>query len=191
MGMLPLVLAFSIAGCSEPAGPPAPEEPPLGAESAVESAGPLRVIVVDDRGLAEAVRREWGARAEGEVRIETMDQQRLLDPRRKRLDADVVIYPSGCLGELAERKWIAPVPAEVLEAEQFDRRDIFDQIRQQEMVWGEAVYAVPLGSPPLMLLYREDVFEQLEIEAPQDWQQYRALCQRLSDAEIAAIVEGL
>jgi multiple sugar transport system substrate-binding protein len=130
--------------------------------------------------LAEAVQRQWQARAEGQLEVRNLSSEELCDPRRKRLAADAVIYPSGLIGELAERGWIAPLSEDALGAPEFGRRDIFDHLRQHEIMWGEQVYAVPLGSPPLTLIYRPDVFEQLGVKPPETWQQYAALCERLS-----------
>jgi len=84
------------------------------------------------------------------------------------------------IGELAERGWIAPLSDDVLGMPEFARRDIFDHLRQREIVWGDHVLAVPLGSPPLMLIYRPDLLEKLEAKPPETWQQYATLCERLS-----------
>jgi multiple sugar transport system substrate-binding protein len=167
------VWALVVCGC--PTAPP-PQE------TDASTALPLRLIVVDDPELGAAIQQQWNARAEGALELRPMSSQELIDPRRKRLAADAVIYPSGLIGELAEREWIAPLPDEALDLPDFARRDIFDHLRQREIVWGDQVFAVPLGSPPLLLIYRPDVFEKLELQPPETWQQYTALCERLSKA---------
>ena len=168
-------LALLVCGC-----PGAPPELPEAVDA--PAAAPLRVIVVDDERLSDAIRQQWTARAEGELEIRQMTSEELCDPRRKRLAADAVIYPSGLMGELAERGWILPLSDEALASPEFARRDIFDHLRQREIVWGDQVLAVPLGSPPLMLVYRPDIFDQLDLQPPETWQQYAALCERLSKA---------
>ena len=168
--------ALSLAVCGCPHGSP----PVVDKGSTSEPAVPLRLVVVDDSALAEAVQRQWQARAEGELEVRNLSSEELCDPRRKRLAADAVIYPSGLIGELAERGWIAPLSEDALGSPEFGRRDIFDHLRQHEIMWGEQVYAVPLGSPPLTLIYRPDVFEKLGVKPPENWQQYAALCERLS-----------
>ena len=142
-----------LCGCSQP------PEPPPAPEDNAKAGEPLRVLVVDDPLLAEAVQLQWRARADGDIEVQQMSADELVDPRRKRLAADAVIYPSGLIGELAERNWIAPIAKDVFNGEDFGRRDIFDQIRQREIVWGEQVFAVPLGSPQLMLIYDVDQFQ--------------------------------
>lgn len=169
--------ALAVAMCGCPAAPLPPPE-----ETDVPAAVPLRLIVVDDLELGAAVQEQWNARAEGELEVRHLSSQEIADPRRKRLSADAVIYPSGLIGELAERDWIAPLTDEALGMPEFARRDIFDHLRQRETVWGDQVLAVPLGSPPLMVIYRPDVFEKLELQPPETWQQYTALCERLSRA---------
>jgi ABC-type glycerol-3-phosphate transport system substrate-binding protein len=136
------------------------------------------LLVVDDPSLAEAVQLQWRARAEGDIEVQQMSADELVDARRNRLAADAVIYPSGLIGELAERNWIVPIGEDVFNGPEFGRRDIFDQIRQREIVWGEQVFAVPLGSPQLTLLYNIRQFQQLGVEPPQTWQQYAERCRQ-------------
>lgn len=166
-------MALAVCGC--PGQRPSPPE-----ETGVQPVTPLQLIVVDDRALAEAVQQQWKARAEGELDVRNMTAAELGDPSRKRLAADAVIYPSGLIGELAERGWIAPLSDDTIGSPEFARRDIFDHLRQHEILWGEQVYAVPLGSPTLTLIYRTDIFEKLGAKPPDTWQQYAELCERLS-----------
>jgi len=166
-------LSLAVCGC------PGTTPPAANPESAPGPAVPLRLVVVDDPGLAEAVQRQWQARAEGELQVRQARTEEICDPRRKRLAADAVIYPSGLIGELAERGWLMPLSDDALRSSEFARRDIFDHLRQHEMMWGEETYAVPLGSPPLSLVDRPDLFEKLGVQPPETWQQYTALCERL------------
>jgi multiple sugar transport system substrate-binding protein len=138
------------------------------------------LIVVDDPALAEAIQQQWKARAEGELEVRKLESAELGDPRRKRLAADAVIYPSGLIGELAERGWIVPLSDDSIGSPEFARRDIFDLLRQHEIMWGDQVYAVPLGSPALTLIYRPDMFEKLGVKPPESWQQYGERCAQLT-----------
>ncbi|NLF72680.1 MAG: extracellular solute-binding protein [Candidatus Anammoximicrobium sp.] len=167
-------LSLSFCGCPGTSSPTADQATPAGP---VE---PLRLVVVDDPGLAEAVQRQWQARAEGALEVRRMTSEEICDPRRKRLAGDAVIYPSGLLGELAERGWISPLSDDVLDSSEFARRDIFDHLRQHEIKWGDQVYAAPLGSPPLMLVYRPDLLDKAGVKPPETWAQYLALSERLA-----------
>ncbi len=167
-----VVILCLVSGCTNST--PAPTQ------DKVQRSAPLRVLIVDDPGLVEAVQREWAARAEGEIDVQQMSSEELVDPRRTRLSADVVIYPSGLMGELAERDLIAPVSRDVFNGPEFGRRDIFDLIQLREIIWGEQVYAVPLGSPPLTLVYNAGLFDELGLQPPQTWEDYAALCSEVS-----------
>ncbi len=174
LALLAVAIPGLLGGCTNSAPSPVPPQ------DSPESSMPLRVLVVDDPGLVDAVQREWTARADSEIVLVQMSSEELVDPRRKRLAADVVIYPSGLLGELAERDWIAPISRDVFNGPEFGRRDIFDLIQQREIIWGEQVYAVPLGSPPLTLIYNASLFEQIGAEPPRTWQEYAQLCEQLA-----------
>jgi len=163
-------------------------EVPTPAPKPPEAQKPLRLLVVDDPGLAEAVERQWRARAEGGIEMRQMTADELLDKRRGRLGADAVVYPSGLIGELAERRLIVSIGDDVVndKAEsgpRFARRDIFELIRQREIAWGEQVYAVPLGSPTLVLFYRRDILQKLGLDPPASWDEYQQLASRLSRRE--------
>ncbi len=177
--VLLLIIALPLAGCGGSAETPSPDEQNEG--EARLTAPPIKLLVVEDPGLAQAIQRAWQSRADGVLEIEQIAADDLLAPEITRLSADAVIYPVGMLGELVERQLIVPLPDEALRSKAFDRRDIFAQVRQRDIVWGETVYAVPLGSPPLLLLYRADVFERLSLDPPGTWQEYDELCQRLAD----------
>jgi ABC-type glycerol-3-phosphate transport system substrate-binding protein len=92
-----------------------------------------------------------------------------------------VIFPSGLIGQFAQPGLLSPLEPAALDAAEFDQRDIFDQIRLREMKWGSRSFAVPLGSPQLLLAYRADIFEKLGLSPPADWAEYQALVERLSD----------
>lgn len=184
-------------------GCPRPAPTPPKADDSQAPAAALRLIVVDDPGLATAIERQWQATADTALELRRLTSEELVDPRRKRLAADAIIYPCGLIGELAERDFIVPISDEVVNGPELARRDILELIRGGEMVWGERIYAVPFGSPQLGLWYRRDLFEKLELQPPRSWAEYRELAQRLSDrqrlgdlapaagAEWAATVEPL
>jgi ABC-type glycerol-3-phosphate transport system substrate-binding protein len=173
------VLAALLTGCGRPAerSRDAPERP-LPADPL-----PLRLLVIDDPPLGDVILREWQARggSDLQVRLEpAADALRRLSSAGG-LDADVVIFPSGLLGELAEPRHIRPLPESLLKSPEFAYRDIFDLLRLREIRWGEAVVAVPFGSPQLVLLARPDILRAYEESLPASWQEYQALVARLSE----------
>ena len=63
------------------------------------------------------------------------------------------------MGTLVEAGRLAAVPPDVRESPQAAWSDMFLLV-QQGAVWGDEIWAVPLGAPQLTLLYRRDLFEK-------------------------------
>jgi ABC-type glycerol-3-phosphate transport system substrate-binding protein len=169
-GAVCFILLLGLAGCPSPPQPVSPAD--------VDTT-PLRLLVVDDPALGQAIAREWQARTE--KTLEVMDVAVNDLAKASRLPGDVIVFPSGLLGLLVERRLIVPLDEEPLAQPEFDRRDIFDQIRLREMTWGNRTVAVPLGSPQLLLAYRADIFAELAIAPPSDWTDYQAVLVKLAD----------
>ncbi len=168
---------FTIAilgGCKKDA-----SEPVTPGEQAAEL--PLRVMVIDDEPLADAVKLAWDSRVGGSAKISQLAAAELRNGESTRLNADVILYPSYLLGELAERGLIEPLDAEDAADPIFDRQGLFELIRLREIVWGSKVYAVPFGSPQFTLFYRHDIFAKLGLEPPATWEQYQTLAKQLAD----------
>ena len=166
------LLALLLTGC-RPA-----VEPPDARDKGASTHVPVRVLVVDDPSLAEAVARQWGSRSDRavEVRQTGADQLR----QSTRLQADVILFPSGLLGELAQSKQIVPLNDDTFNGPQIDRRDVFPVQWRTEARWGRKVYAAPLGSPQFCLLYRSDVLESIAGEVPTRWSDYAALAKAMA-----------
>ena len=178
--LLWLSLAMLFAGCdfgrpSEPALPP-------------PRTSPLSVAVIDDEPLAAAVRRELAARADGEVNVESVSSGQFLAQSRQL--HDVLIYPPAMMGELIERQWIVPLPAQWNSLEGNPVRsedalaDVAKALRQTELRWGTKTYALPLGSPVLILMVRADLLDQLDLEVPQTWQQYQQAVETIQQSDL-------
>jgi ABC-type glycerol-3-phosphate transport system substrate-binding protein len=140
---------------------------------------PLVLLVVDDPPLGKAIAREWQGRTEEELTVRDVSLADLT--KASRLPGDAVIFPSGTIGELAERGLIMPLETAALDDEAFRLRDIFDAIRLREMKWGSKFFAAPLGSPQLLLAYRIDLFDKLGMTPPADWKEYQTAIGRLAD----------
>jgi multiple sugar transport system substrate-binding protein len=172
------VIAASVVllgGCPQPG-----RATKSGAESgkSANAKEPLKIIVVDDAQLGQAIAREWRSRTEETLSVQDVTSTQLVGA--KRLASDAVIFPSGLIGTLMEQGLILPLEPQVLEEPQFDHRDIFDHLRLRELRWGNRTVAVPLGSPQLLLAYRADIFAQLGMTPPNDWPEYEKAAVRLS-----------
>ena len=172
--LFPLALAFAL-GCDT-----SPNTAGNGAAGTnAEPSKPLRLLVIDDPPLAAAIKREWRSRTESEIEVREMTSQEVL--KANRLPADAVIFPTGLIGHLAERRLIVPLSEQALASQEFGRRDIFAQVRLREISWGTRTFAVPLGCPQLLLAYRSDVFERLKLSPPATWKEYDDCLKVLSD----------
>ncbi len=143
-----LVGSFTpMLGCGGP--PPQPAAP-----KQKLTASKLTALVVDDPGIAaglKLLRGEWLERSDGELVIEECTTQQLL--AAETLTADLVIYPSRYLGTLVERDWVRTVRSSVLESDDVATQDMFPLVRDQVLRYGNRVYALTLGEPPLMLQF--------------------------------------
>lgn len=177
-------LLFCLIGCS----PKSTSQGEQIADEAVQprSDGPLRILVLDDAELSSILQREWRAGSEHPVEVTELSTNDLLDQLdggKQRLETDVVIFPSALLGQLAEQKLLRPLTAEVLDAAEYQRSDVFDLIRRRETKWNQRPFAVPFGSPTLVLLSRPDVVS----EPPSTWTELNETVRALE----ASIPDGM
>ncbi len=183
-GATTLVLAIWLAGagCSDSA-PPPPGKTVLPFQGQM-----VRLLVMDDPGMAKAVRGlagEWtaGSGATLEVRETTLAEL----PLGWADQCDAVIYPSHELGRLAED--LAPISEELLRQPSVAWSDILPLLRRREAMWNSTTVAVPLGSPVLALYYRSDWFAKLKLEPPKTWEDYQRLVDQFRNQEVLASLE--
>jgi ABC-type glycerol-3-phosphate transport system substrate-binding protein len=161
------------------------QESPSDVETAPKAKpAPVRVVVVEDGPFAAVLERQWKARIDNALQLQQMSIADL--EAANQLNADVVFYPSACLGTLVEHNLIAAPAAEALDDEQYAARDVFELQRRVEGRWGEQIYAFSFGSPHLVLMYRADLFEQLKLRPPQTWSEYEELLPRLARDQLGA-----
>jgi hypothetical protein len=139
------LLLLALAGC--PRGQQKQEAAKTSGEAAKPSASvTLRVLVVNEPGMAEAINRlrgEWAERSGGTLSASATTWADLAT--MKELDADAIVFPSRYLGELCTRDWLRPVRSSVLESPELNAADIFSLVRQTLMKWGGQTMALPLG----------------------------------------------
>ena len=182
-GPLALFLALSLAWAVATSGCWRPQKLD---PTPVAVAETVRIGVVDDAAMAEAIGRlkaEWHAVTGNTLEVveaESLDSVALGEGEGlwARCPAD-----SGHgLGTLVEADRLVPVPQEVRESSQAAWPDLFLLV-QQGTVWGEDVWAVPLGRRRLTLLYRRDLFEKFNRTPPTTWAEYQALVQFFAKRE--------
>jgi len=135
--MLSLLL---VPGCVE-----RPSSPPTASRASVT----LRVLVVNEPALAEAINRlrgEWAERSGGELIAQATTWKERA--KKKQIDADLIVFPSRYLGELCVCDQLRPVRSGVLEDDDFNSADLFPLVRNELMKWGGQTMALPLGIDP-------------------------------------------
>ena len=140
---------IGLARAADPPKPPAAPTPNVA----------LRVLVVNEAGLAEAIERlrgEWAERSGATLSATTKSFSELAEA--KAIDVDLVIFPTRYLGEFCTRGWLRPVRKNVLESKDADADDYFPLVRQQLISWGGQVMALPLGIDLPVMCYRADLF---------------------------------
>jgi hypothetical protein len=132
------------AGCQgEPAAPP---KQPSTSTSESPTSVALRVLVVNDQPLAEAIERlrgEWREESGGELTASSMPWKDVA--AADKVDADAIIFPTRYMGELCVRGQLRPVRKSVFDDKMLDLADLFPLVRRQLISWGGQVMALPLG----------------------------------------------
>jgi multiple sugar transport system substrate-binding protein len=170
--LLGAAVILPFAGCQGD-----PQEQPKVAKP-VGPERPMRVIVVDDAPFAETLQRQWSARTDSQLELQQMSAAQL--EQAQQLSADVVVYPSECLGTLAHRNLIIVPTESVRRQASYDLPDVFDLQRNAEVRWGDQTYAFSFGSPQLVLMYRADLFARRLLEPPKTWTDYQRLVEQLT-----------
>lgn len=154
--------------------------------SSPASTPPLRVLVVDDQEWARGFADQWNARSSGEpLEVKNITLAELAG--LKRLTSELIVFPPPALGDLVERELLQPIPNAVITAATASEEpplhveELLPVVRASDASWGRTLYAQPLGSRQLVLLYRADVFNELKLTPPQTWIEYRELAAKLAD----------
>ncbi|MFM7070848.1 MAG: hypothetical protein ACKO38_03515 [Planctomycetota bacterium] len=149
-----------------------------GGGSTSPSGPPLRLLVVDDPDFVREFDREWRTISDEPLEIRNVTSVELGATMRLP-PGDGVVFSEGLLGQLAESRQIVPLPAAFWDSDRLARRDLLETARKREAFWGQQPYAVPLGSSMPVFLYRQDLFEALQLSPPRDWQEFQMLADRL------------
>jgi multiple sugar transport system substrate-binding protein len=166
-----LLLLVGLAGCRD-AKPQAAEKPQRASGQIVT----LRVLVVNDPPLAEAIERlrgEWGERSGGTLAATSKPWAEVI--QADKIDVDLIVFPSRYLGELCVKDQIRPVRSNVLESETYDAADVFPLVSRELTRFDGRVMALPLGIELPVMCYRADYFEDAKRQVPENWDEYQAI----------------
>ena len=111
VSLSPSLAYLLIAGALLTTGCPR-ERKQTAAPAASRASVALRVLVVNEPAVADAVNRlrgEWAERSSGELSASSKSWKQV--SAAQQLDADVVIFPSRYIGELCVHGWLQPIRA--------------------------------------------------------------------------------
>jgi len=103
------------------------------------------VLVVNEPALAESIERlkgEWAERSGGTLTAVSRPWEEIAETQA--IDADLIVFPTRYLGELATRGWLRPVRQNVLEGKPYDAADVLPLARHELVTWGGQELALPL-----------------------------------------------
>lgn len=145
----------------------------------------ISVLIVGDSQIGPAIKRQWSARRDGELDVRDMTVREFIDSGLElNSDIDVVIYPPGLLGELVAKEQIAEIPESVWnDKESFNKQELLRHARSAMVSYSKNVWAVPLGSPSLVMLYRSDVLKKLNVKPPTTWEEFDQLAAKLAETQ--------
>jgi hypothetical protein len=150
---------------------------------------PLRLWVVGQPAVAEAIEREWASRSGDQLTVEQVPADQFLT--RQQIPADAVIFPANALAMLAERDLLLPLDDSFLNAPEIDRPDLSLQARDRRGVWGRKTLALSFGESPLVLVYNRNAFELLGVGPPQTWDELHKLFANYPPQELHAQLPAL
>ncbi|MDP6448170.1 MAG: extracellular solute-binding protein, partial [Pirellulaceae bacterium] len=159
------VLTLVAIGCSGSGPTPAGDGPTTTKPSSI------RLWVVDDEPLAEAIKSRWTSRVEAKLELRNMTRSEVDAEARARPAADLIIFPEQMMGDLVRRKWIDPLRPDESVGQQ---NPPFPLLHLRTTAWGTTTYGQSFGSPVLLLVYRPEMLEQAGVKPPADWTEYAA-----------------
>jgi multiple sugar transport system substrate-binding protein len=180
LSVRPIFLCIVLAAVTGLAGCQQDKRPATADPAAPRRQFTLRVLVVDDPALAEAVDQlgsEWQARTGAKLEILQLTAEGLSAANELAPVPDVILYPSGSSGLLVARDWIVPLPSDFASNGELAWSDTFELLQVAETMWCTSAHAVALGSPLLTCYYRADLFEKFRKRPPQTWAEYQELAE--------------
>jgi len=163
---LALLAASLAAGCDSAPSSPVATSPPRPQPAAATQ---LALAILDLPRLADSaalLRGEWAERTAGALAVSRVEAAE--EAPAALAAADVAIFPPHRLGALVAQGRLRPVRQSVRDDPAYAWNDLFGACEEETAVGG-AVYALPLGSPPLMLVARADWMAQENLQAPWAW----------------------
>lgn len=144
----------------------------------------LKVLVVDDETIGPVIARQWTARSTANLEIVNRSIADLeSDDFLVDKEIDVVIYPPRLMGDFVTAKRFEEISDAVWDdKKQLNKKELLRHSRTTNIRWANRTWAVPLGSPQFVMLYRTDVLEQLGESPPETWLDFERIAKKLASA---------
>lgn len=141
----------------------------------------VKVAFVGDPAIGKIIEKQWKASGHS-IELKVVAETDLIDAQKMNLlDFDVVIYPPNMLGTLVAQDCLESLSNDQLDGDELRPADILRIHRQDLVTYGGKTWGVSLGGPTFSLIYRADVFDQLELQVPQTWEQYEKVVNKLAE----------
>ncbi len=132
-----------------------PVDPPSTPSISEAERPPLRILVMGNRELIEAIARRWKSFSEQRLDVQSIDVDQLMSSDS--IKADIVIAESRCLPSLAERGWISPLPKQMVDVVAHSTTSKLHQnewplVWRQTASYGQRLWGIPLGVPMVAIV---------------------------------------
>lgn len=113
----------------------------------------LKLVVVDDSGMADEIRRRWNAEDRYQLRVEELTSAELAGSGFVlAADVDLVVFPSGLETALVDAGQLIGIPAEVIADDAYNESGLLSHFRGAMSRLSGVQYSLPLGAPQLLWL---------------------------------------
>ena len=143
----------------------------------------LKVLAVDSPAIVTSAARLWSAEGQGGMEFTELSLEEFAAAEFKiAAGYDVVVYPSSLMPDFVSSDQLIEIPKGDLDGEVLERGGLLPHQRKKLLYYGSKVWALPLGSPQLMLIYNKSEFDELDLLPPRTWSEFEEVAKKLREA---------
>lgn len=140
---------LGLAGCRQSTGVDAQEVEKHTEGAASRPTVPLRVWLVGRLQSSEALQRHWHSFSEQPIKLRSMTSEQFFEEQS--CPADLLVFPSRCLGELIQRQWITRLPTVLLKpSSEFRESKSKGTVELTDQLWQDQEDVLPI-TPAAMI----------------------------------------
>lgn len=146
------------------------ETPVAPTEQTITTLNPLTMLVVGDDQLGGRIARQWSARRDGKLNINSVALDEFVSGGFEIDGAvDIIVYPPGLIGDLNSRDRLIALPKDVWNSDGINKIELLRHFRVTIARRGNETWAVPLGGPNFAMLCNRQLFESVSLGPPDTW----------------------